>query len=545
MFFPQIRRLSLVVSLLFVGLTACAPPPDTTEDPPPDPCKHDVAPSAGVVISDLGPIQGIKDGDSWSYRGIPYAAPPLGDLRWRLPERPPCRREIMDASTFGAECPQYNASGEVVGDEDCLTLNVSTPRESATLAPVFVWIHGGAHEQGSSVRTLPDGRPLYDGRSLSEEYGLVVVSINYRLGPFGFLAHPALSMEGGEAASGNYGMHDQIAALGWVHDNIAAFGGDPDRVLVSGQSAGSVSTCRLVASPLASGLFHAAILRSGGCGATPLQEAERVGEDYVESMGCAEAEEIPGCLRALNSDAVMAGFDPVTNPTNSLGRLSFDGVVDGWALTDKPRAMIRRGEHNHMPVIVGSTAAENGRDAPLISDEQSYQQVVRAYFAAIGVPAIVADLALAQYPAADYPSPRAAYVAMTTDVKFSCPARSDARAFNIGQQEPAYRYWFEQVPENAPLLLQARGAFHGIDIMYLFDRVDAYYTPGPSDIRVSDATRSWTASFAESGSLQQAALPTWEPCCQSEPKVMVFGEVVEQIAGVREQQCDFWDSLTP
>jgi para-nitrobenzyl esterase len=490
-----------------------------------------------------------------------------------LPEPPAPWSVVREVRSFGAVCPQYEAD-VVVGDEDCLTLNVWAPAAAiaaagAPRAPdepdapaprsVLVWIHGGGHVQGSSAVLVGD-RALYDGQDLAAEHGLVVVTINYRLGPFGFLAHPALSEEGGETASGNYGMFDQLLALQWVRENAAAFGGDPARVTIAGQSAGAVSVCRLIASPLAEGLFHRAILHSGGCPATPLERAEANGQRVAADVGCAAPDDTPDCLRTRSMAEIMATLNPdESSGTESLARNAYDGVIDGYAVPEPPGERIAAGRHHHIPVIVGATSAENGRGAPPIADEAAFEAAVRAYFARSGLPAALADRAIAVYPTADYATPRDAYVALTSDLKFACTARNDARRFLGAQAQPVWRYWYDHVAENAGPAARILGAYHGAELPFLFG-VLAFqtragrYVPGPGDLAVSAAMQGYWARFAATGN-PNVADPAGDPSAEAAfawPRYELTREPALRFAApltiedhVRGAQCDFWVGLRP
>ncbi len=522
----------------------------------PTPPSPTVGPSAtpaapGVILTESGPVAGVLDGGVWRFLGLPYAAPPLGDLRWRPPVAPEPWTAVRLADAFGPACPQYDEAGAVFGDEDCLTLNVWTP--AATLGndrprPVLLFIHGGGHEQGAASVTAGD-RPLYDGQTFAAGQGLVVVTIQYRLGPFGFLAHPALTAEGGRTASGNYGALDQLAALQWVHDNIAAFGGDPVRVTVFGQSAGSVSTCRLLASPLAAGLLQRAVLMSGACVATPLARAEANGRMVADQLGCAAAADVSACLRGKSTAAIMATLDPMDTGTDTLGRMAYDGVIDGYVLPEAPRSLVAGRRHNAVPVLIGTTSAENGRGAPRIATAEEYEAAVRAYVLRSGLPANVADQALVAYPVAGYPTPRDAYVALTSDVKFVCQARTDARALVVAQSAPVYRYWFDHVPDNGGAQGRSFGAFHGLELPYLFKVLEfglgtVRYRPGPGDLAVADAMQGYWTRFAATGDPNGDGATAW-PAYEltDEPYLRLAAPPVAGTA-VRGAQCDFWDGLT-
>jgi para-nitrobenzyl esterase len=510
-----------------------------------------LAPPPGTVVTGSGPLVGTLDSDVYRFAGVPYAAPPLGELRWRPPAPVEPWIAPRPADALGAPCPQLDDDGAVVGDEDCLTLNIWTHRsvlESGQQQPVMLFIHGGGHVQGSNGVKAGD-RLLYDGTVFAREHQVVVVAINYRLGPFGFLAHPALSGEGGHTASGNYGALDQLAALQWVHDEIAAFGGDPDNVTVFGESAGSVSTCRLLVSPLARGLVHRAILMSGACVATTLERAELTGQAMVEAIGCADAEDVPACLRDLPMLEVMAEMGAAASGPDSLGRNTYDGVIDGHLLPDAPRALIEGRLHNPIPVLIGTTSAENGNSAPAIDTREQYEAAVRKYFQLAGLPSLLADRALEVYPVSDYRSPRDAYVALTSDVKFVCQARTDARLLSSDQEAGVYRYWFDHVPDNGGPQAVERGAFHGLELPFLFGVLDfsvglGRYRPGPGDRAVAAAMQGYWARFAQTGDPNgQQAVP-WPGFEQPSEAYLTLAAQPSSGEGLRSAQCDFWDSLS-
>jgi len=544
---PERWAVHLPIALDAAPATGPAASPTTQPAPSPTPAGPS---ETGLVETRDGPVAGTSDGGAWRFLGIPYAAPPVGPLRWRPPASVAPWTEPLVAGAFGSMCPQYDDGGAPVGAEDCLTLNVWAPQTAqrgGAARPVLFFLHGGGHEQGSS-QVLVGDEALYDGRALAEDHGIVVVVPNYRLGPFGFLAHPALSAEGGETASGNYGALDQLAALRWAHDNAAAFGGDPSRITVFGQSAGAVGACRLVASPLAAGLLHGAILMSGACVATPLARAETNGRAVAAALGCADASDVPACLRAQPAASVLDTLEPAESGTDSLGRMAYDGVIDGSFLPDAPRALIAAGRHAAVPAIVGATSAENGRSAPRIATEAEYEAAVRAYARRSGLPAVVAERALAVYPAAGYPSPRDAYVALTSDVKFVCQARTDARLLAAGAGGPVYRYLFDHVADNAGAQARAAGAAHGLELPFLFGVLEfgvgvLRYRPGPGDVAVSAAMQGYWARFAAIGDPNGEAAAPWPRYRIEDDPYLVLASEPRAAAGLRSAQCDFWDGL--
>ena len=315
--------------------------------------------SAGIsepVRTENGLVSGVAGSHSEVriFKGIPFAAAPVGDLRWKPPQAGAHWSAVRSADSFSANCMQLSANGGAFppygGDrgatrmsEDCLYLNVYTAaRGSQDRRPVMVWIHGGALTSGAGA--------IYEGESLAMK-GVVVVTINYRLGVFGFLAHPELIKESDHHASGNYALLDQIAALKWVQKNIAAFGGDPGRVTIFGESAGSWSVNLLMATPLARGLVHRAIGESGGqfAPARSLAELEQAGVKFGQSVGASSV----AALRAKPAEELAAaiGFQTAAN-------------VDGWVLPEEVNAIFRKGRQNDLPILIGSNADEGSIFTP-------------------------------------------------------------------------------------------------------------------------------------------------------------------------------------
>ena len=384
----------------------------------------EVAAPPGAVLTETGAVRGTAGPGAALYRGIPFAAPPTGDLRWRPPAPASPWSGVRDASAFGAVCPQLDDAGAVAGAEDCLTLNVWTPAAPpSSPLPVLLFIHGGGNAQGAG------SLDYYDGSVFAGKGRAVVVTTNYRLSSFGWLAQPYLSAENLRGGSGNYGLFDLLAALRWVKHNAAAFGGDPSRVTIFGESAGAVNTCSLVASPLARGLFSAALMESGGCNQRPVSDFVTFGATLTANAGCAAASDPAACMRGRAPGAILAALPPDVSVVSSTGQL-WGPAVDGFALRESPEAALAHGTHNRVPFAVGANADETAQAAPLVSSESEYRALVTAQFS------LLAPLVLAQYPAAAYATPRKAYVALTTDARFVCPARRIARAAAAGGARP-------------------------------------------------------------------------------------------------------------
>lgn len=451
-----------------------------------------------------GPVAGELQDGVRTFKGLPYAAPPVGQGRWRPPAPAARWTQVRDARRFGAACPQpparpgsIYAAGHAAVSEDCLFLNVWAP-EGANRAPVFVWIHGGSLVSGAGSEAM------YDGAELAGQ-GLVVVTINYRLGVLGYLAHPELSAESPEGISGNYGLMDQIAALQWVRDNIAAFGGDPSNVTVAGESAGALSVMYLMASPAARGLFHKAVAQSAYMISTPELKEARHGAPSAEAAGVElgrrlEARSLAR-LRAMDADqltlqAALAGFQPW-------------GTIDGKLL---PRQLVETFDHGQqapVPILAGFNQGEirslRFLAPPTADSPLEYEATIRARYGEL------AEDFLALYPAADLAE---SVLAAPRDALYGWTAeRLAARQTALGQD--AWLYLFDHgypTAEAADL-----HAFHAAEIPYVFgthDRTPAKW-PKPPDTPAEAAlsaamTRYW-ASFARDGAPAAADAPAWRP----------------------------------
>ncbi|HMB27662.1 MAG TPA: carboxylesterase family protein, partial [Blastocatellia bacterium] len=402
-----------------------------------------------------------------SYKGIPFAAPPVGELRWKAPQPVAAWEGVRECNDFGPDCPQapypqsslyYSAPRK--HSEDCLYLNVWTAARAGEKRPVMVWIHGGALTRGSGAT------PTYDGTALAKK-GVVLVTVNYRLGPLGYLAHPELTAESPNRSSGNYGALDQVAALKWVQKNIAAFGGDPGRVTIFGESAGSWSVNVLVASPLARGLFHRAIGQSGGTfGPMAYLKEDREGRASAEKMGeafakAAGADSIKA-LRAQPAEKIVEVFN--NDPEGKKFRTQPN--VDGWALPDEIRNIFAQGNQNDAPVIVGSNANEMTTltvPAAVPKTTEDYRKRVETQYGAA-----VKEFD-AVYPVNSEADIAAAYLGGLRDVTFTLPMRTWARMTATGRSK-AYLYFFSHVPPNPNS--KYLGAYHAGEIVYVFNNLN-------------------------------------------------------------------------
>jgi para-nitrobenzyl esterase len=444
--------------------------------------------ATGVVEGIKGAAAGVRE-----FRGIPYAAPPVGPLRWKAPQPAAAWSGVRKADQFGNRCIQTNPFGDMVWrsaaeSEDCLYLSVWTPAASGTARlPVMFWIHGGGFFSGAS----DEGR--HEGATLAAK-GVVLVEINYRLGLMGFLSHPELTAESRTKSSGNYGLLDQVAALQWVNTNIAAFGGDPNQVTIFGESAGSLSVCALMASPLAKGLFHRAIGQSGGYFADtlpllPRAAAEKLGTDLATAVGATSL----AALRAV----------PPADLVKTVGRAStrYAPTVDGYFLPDTPINIYAAGRQAHVPLLAGWNSAEV--KAPPITVDAFTAQVKKQF-------GDDAEKALKLYPAASDAEARKSATAVASDnfMGYSTWKWIEAHAATGGS--PVYRYLFDQIAPTAKgdPAPDDPGAAHATDIEYVFSTLDTRkYAWRPVDRQVSGLMVNYWTNFAKTGNPNGPGLP--------------------------------------
>jgi para-nitrobenzyl esterase len=475
---------------------------------------HPSASQGSVVKAPDGLLEGRLEGTLRSFKGIPYAAAPVGSARWRAPTSPSAWSGIKQASQFGPACPQPAAGDTSIyandlgpTSEDCLTLNIWSPVNAAH-APVFVWIHGGALQGGSSKEAM------YDGARLAAR-GIIVVTINYRLGVLGYLALPALSAESSVGVSGNYGLLDQIEALRWVKRNIGAFGGDPANVTVAGESAGGLSVMYLLASPDARGLFAKAIAESAYMISTPELKQQRFGAPAAEETGTALAAALHApdlaALRAMDAQAltvaaVAAHFAPF-------------GVVDGHILPKQLVDAFNRGEQARVPLLAGFNSGEirslRFLAPPPPATSVDYERIIRARYGDL------ADPFLQLYPGSTL---QESVLATTRDALYGWTAeRLVIKQAALGL--PAFLYLFDHGYPSA----DAAGlhAFHASELPFVFGTADRTPPHWPKientskEVRLSDAMIGYWSSFAKTGVPRAANEPDW-PAYGSAAAYMAF-----------------------
>jgi para-nitrobenzyl esterase len=491
-------------------------------------------PSGGTRIqTDKGAVKGTSVGATREFLGIPYAAPPMGALRWKPPQPALPWTGDFDATKRSSACPQFGPSllpFDLEQREDCLALNVWSPKASPTSkAPVMVWVHGGGFATGSG------GESLYNARALSEATGTVVVTLNYRLGALGFLHHDALAGEGASPpSSGNLGLEDQRAAMAWVRDNIAAFGGDPDNVTIFGESAGGASVCLHLASPRSKGLFHRAIIESGSCSLLVQGglAAEAQGTKFATALGCTDAASTAECLRSKDVNELVKSGD-IDKGANAWGP-----VVDGVELSKPPQKALEAGEFNHVPVLLGSNKDEGtlfaAQTVPGALDEQGYTALVQSLFGAASMTLIAA------YPSSAYASPKAALADLVGDQLFVCPTRRVARALSKGGS-PTFIYHLEY--DLNPPALPGFGVFHGSELPLVFGNAVLGIEFTAEKKQLSRDIMGYWSSFASDGDPNLEGKPSWPAFSADMESHLVLAVPIQTGKDLKKEPCDLWDTL--
>jgi para-nitrobenzyl esterase len=518
------------------------------------PVDRSLAASTLVAAPD-GTFQGKLDtsGTVRQFLGVRYAQPVTLNLRWKPPQPVTPSVVTQDATQFGNHCPQgFTPFGNASLTEDCLFLNVYAPNKHGDREsdrddgrPVMVWIHGGALAVGESNE--------YDATKLVAR-GVVVVTINYRLGALGFLAHPALTGESPDHISGNYGFEDQQAALKWVRRNIGAFGGNPEKVTIFGESAGGLSTLVNLVSPTAHGLFHRAIVESGGYQLTQptLAQAEAAGTNFANAVGCNQPNpaDVLTCLRALTVSTILgvSSFGPAPN-------------VDGKVLPQSIAAALGSGDFNRVPLMNGSNHDEwnlfVGLDLDLTGHPATAATYPAVIAATLGVPVASPAVALvqAQYPGGSFPSYDQAVGALGTDAIFACTARFTDELASEFVPTFAYEFNDENAPQNfLPAVSFPYGAAHASEIQYIFPfaspsglGLNLPQTPlNANQQQLSDKMVGYWTEFAESGNPNGNGSPHW-PRFHRERQVMqslVPPTPATETNFAMAHSCAFWDQLT-
>jgi para-nitrobenzyl esterase len=486
--------------------------------------------SAPIVTVETGALKGVVRDGVVSYLGVPYAAPPVGELRWRAPQPPAKWQGVRSAETFGNDCVQHRQYDQPQS-EDCLYLNVwASAGATSQPRPVMFWIYGGGLSYGSSAW------PWYDGTAFAKQ-GVVLVSINYRLARFGFFAHPAISAEAPGAVLGNYGFMDQIAGLQWVQRNIAAFGGDPRNVTIFGESAGGRSVNALLVSPLSKGLFQRAIIESGA-GRNPLRHiresrsglgisAEAMGVAFAKSAGLADA--TAAQLRSLPAEVVRG-------PVGAAPPAFANAMIDGRLVVEDFIETYKKGAQYHVPLMIGANSAEFGTGAAPEAE---------AVFHSLGA---YKDKALALYDGYGTRDSKNVAMEITSDMGMNNGTRYVARLI-AKAGKPVYHFHFAYVTQSARATLP--GARHAAELVYVFDTLGSRTSRSQPITAAADADRqvarqmnAYWANFAKRGDPNGSGLPQWPALTLARDEVLEFTMNDGPVARVnfKAAKMAFWDA---
>jgi para-nitrobenzyl esterase len=475
--------------------------------------------NALIARTASGQIRGVpRPTGGAQFLGLPFAQPPVGELRWHAPLPAKPWSGVRDAAGFGAPCAQpvlgdWNRHDAEVSQEDCLFLNVVTPVWPAKeKLPVMFWIHGGGNEGGTASSAL------YNDGTLPQ-HGVVLVTVNYRLGIFGFFAHPELTRESAHGSSGNYGLMDQILALRWVIDNIAKFGGDPGNITVFGQSAGAQDTGLLMTS-LAKDLFQRAIAESGtsfGAPLLPLAEAEQASEKFAASL------KVPAGDGTLERLRQISPQDLLTALARQNPHPRFGPVIDGWVISRSPAAVFASGQESAIPLMFGTTIREFGSPASTDDLRKTIENAAGNF----------AAQALAAYGVADGgqrsadPLYGSAADQWAADIAFRCPATTQAE-WHSAAHHPTYEYEFDHAIPGQ----EAHGAVHSSDLPYVF---------GYTDYKLADLMETYWTNFAKTGDPNSTGLPAWPQFGEAQTFIQFAQDgKVENAAGLRSRQCSIY-----
>lgn len=498
-----------------------------------------------TVNTAYGPVTGQKNGSVYEFLGVPFASPPTDSLRWRPPLPPEPWSMPLHVQSFPPKCPQrsstqWDTTYTIEGDEDCLYLNIWTP-DTAGSFPVMVFIHGGGHQAGSASE-VSGGAYIYYGKHLAKRGEVVVVTIQYRLGALGFLAHAGLEQESPHGISGNYGVMDQIFALEWIQNNIGAFGGNPSNVTIFGESAGGTSVGNMLLTPLASNLFHKAIIQSASPRLMPYNEALLTGTDFVDLFTTTGSPlDKIAFMRQVPADSIS---EKLESPLlGGVVQPQWRPVLDNFYFTEKPIAAFESGNYNKVPLIIGSNADEMSLSAPSTVTPAMVTSLVSN-----AVPPLMQPMILAEYPPGNTnEEARESYIGILTDAQFTSPARRIAGCISLNQHEDVWRYFFT-FSHTLPAL-QPYGAYHGIELFYVFNtwentNLGSGILFKPEDDSVQTAILSYWTQFAYTGNPNTTGLPQWPVYesttdCYLEIKATPDGSK----CGVRTQKCDIWDAV--
>jgi para-nitrobenzyl esterase len=494
-----------------------------------------------VIYTKFGLVEGNNNGSILEFLGVPFAKPPVDSLRWKPPRDPDSWTDTLLTQSFRPGCirkdfQQGSDSYTIKGSEDCLYLNIWTPDSNASL-PVMVFIHGGANQQGSAGDTS-GGTQIYYGKNLSGRGNVVVVTIDYRLGPFGFLVHPGLEIENNRHVSGNYALMDQIKALQWVHNNITYFGGDTSRVMIFGESAGGLDIGDLLISPPASGLFQRACIESAVPSVAAYDSAKAYGIQFVDKfISDGNDSEKINYMRRLPADSLIKD---ITNAlSGGIVQPRWRPVIDNYILPGYPQQLFTAGNFNKVPLIIGSNADEMSLSSPQTVYPFMVTALINSY-----VPSPLRSEGLSLYPqGSDNTEARDSYVQILTDAQFTATVRRMAGWIADNQQQ-VWRYFLTYKQSG---ILSAAGSYHGIELFYVFNTWEnAPLGKGPlftaqDDSMENNMLKYWV-NFAATGNPNGQGLTQWPQYVSGNDPYLEMNAIPNGTqTGVRTAKCDFWD----
>lgn len=502
--------------------------------------------NAQIVSTQFGQIQGNTNGTVHQFLGIPFAKAPIDSLRWKAPINPNNWSDTLTTTNFAPVCPQKSyTQGDTTytleGNEDCLYLNVWTPQLGSSSLPVLVFIHGGGNQQGGASETN-GGTQLFFGKNMSARGNAVVVTIQYRLGPLGYLAHPGLEPENSNSKSGNYAVLDQLLALTWVQNNIANFGGDPSKVMIFGESAGGLNVGNLLTTSLANGLFQRACIQSAAPIINDYSTSRDSGTAWVNKyISTGTAVQKIAYMRTLSSDSLL---HYLSSPlAGGVVQMNWQPVVDGTIFTDHPLQIFQSGNFNKVPLIVGSNAEEMSLQVP-----QTVLPIMVNALINSKIPLAYQPQAHALYPAADNAEARKSYIEILSDAQFTVSTRRTAQCVSLNQTAPVWRYFFSHkhtIPQ-----LSSFGSYHGMELFYVFNTWEnATLGSGPffkpADDSVQNAMLHYWVNFAATGNPNGTGLVNWPQYqsstdCYLEIKATPNGTQ----CGLRTAESDLWDNIS-
>ncbi len=500
---------------------------------------------AQTVSTQFGPVQGSLNGTIHQFLGIPFAKPPVGNLRWRAPQNPTNWTSTLLTNSFAPVCPQKkftqgSTTYTITGNEDCLYLNIWTPQTGAGSRPVLVFIHGGGNQQGGASED-GGGTQMYIGKNLAERGDAVVVTIQYRLGPLGFLVHPGLEPENTNNISGNYAVMDQILALTWVKNNIANFGGDPNKVMIFGESAGGINVGNLMLTPMAANLFQRACIQSAVPVVGDYNTVKNDGVAFVDSFISTgtDVQKI-SYMRTLPADSLVKDQEsPLTGGTVGLNWLA---VKDNVYFNDFPQQAIQNGNFNKVPFMIGSNSEEMSLSAPPTVLPGMVTLLINST-----VPSSLQAQANTLYPPGTTTTQaRQSYIGILSDAQFTANARRTAQCVSLNQTQPVWRYFFTH--KHTVSVLAPLGSYHGMELFYVFNNWENTTLGSgplfkPQDDSVQNAMLKYWVNFANTGNPNGTNLVSWPQYnassdCYLDIKATPNGSQ----CGIRTAECNLWDN---